>query len=231
MRPTPERDANQSAQSGAGDPEPTVSAAPGSPGAGPRPHQQTRSGHGRGGWRSLVISMAILLGVVLLWVALLPRPSGTPRPTVDVAASAAHVSASTGTALYVPVMPSPWRATSVRVTDTAAVAGWHAGYTKDDDDRAYVAVEETSATGQASDEAWLSGIVKTATERETRTIGAQTWRVFSDGGDPERRSLVGRLGGTLVVVTGLADLDVLVAAAESLQVVPTSATAPGSIGT
>ncbi|MDO5711597.1 MAG: DUF4245 domain-containing protein [Micrococcales bacterium] len=184
--------------------------------------------HGRGGWRSLVISMGVLLAIVALWIALLPRPSATPRPAVDVAASAAYVSASSGTTLYVPSLPAQWRATSVRATDTASVPGWHAGYTQTDDDRAYVAVEETKATGGPSDEVWIAAVMKTAPQRETRTIGGRSWRLFSDGGDPERRSLVARLGSTLVVVTGLADLDVLAGAAESLRPVPPGPGATGS---
>lgn len=203
MEPTPSRDAQR-----------------------PRPAGR----HGRGGWRSLVISMLILLGIVALWIALLPRPTGTTRPAVDVGSSARYNAAGVGTTLFVPTLPAPWRPTSVRTTDTASVRGWHAGYTHDGDDRAYVAVEETAATGTGSDEAWIQGIVKTATERETRTIGGRSWALYSDGGDPERRSLVGRIDGTLVVVTGLSDLDVLVAATESLRPVPPSAdpTAPSA---
>lgn len=179
--------------------------------------------HGRGGWRSLVISMAILLAIVAFWVALLPRPAGSPRPSVDVAASARYVAAGSGTTLHLPVLPAPWRPTSVRTTQTASIDGWHAGFTHDGDDRAYVAVEETAATGSASDDGWIRAVVKEATERETRTIAGRSWKLYSDGGDPERRSLVARVDDTIVVVIGLADLDVLEAAAASLQPVPPTA--------
>lgn len=192
--------------------------------AAPRPAGR----HGRGGWRSLVISMLILLGIVALWIALLPRPAGTARPAVDVGSSARYAAAGSGTTLFVPTLPAPWRPTSVRTTDTASVRGWHAGYTHDGDDRAYVAVEETAATGTGSDAAWTRGIVKAATERETRIVDGRPWALYSDGGDPERRSLVGRIDGTLVVVTGLADLDVLLAAAQSLRAVPPDAAASTS---
>ena len=37
--------------------------------------------------------MAILLGIVALWIALLPRPAGTARPAVDVGSSARYVAA------------------------------------------------------------------------------------------------------------------------------------------
>lgn len=206
---------------------PGPGSAPGRPAGAPPAGRPSR--HGRGGWRSLVISMAILLGIVALWIALLPRPAGTARPAVDVGSSARYVAAETGTTLYVPSLPAPWRPTSVRTTDTASVPGWHAGYTHEGDDRAYVAVEETAATGADSDDAWTRAILKTATEREARTVGGRTWALYSDGGDPERRSLVGRIEGTLVVVTGLADLEVLEAAAGSLQSVePTASSAPPS---
>ncbi len=106
---------------------------------------------------------------------------------------------------------------------------WEATCAVYGDDRAYVAVEETAATGADSDDAWTRAILKTATEREARTVGGRTWALYSDGGDPERRSLVGRIEGTLVVVTGLADLEVLEAAAGSLQSVePTASSAPPS---
>ncbi len=224
MRTTPDRDADPAAESGETDGRRFQS--PGGAVTGPPPRRPARSTHGRGNWRSLVISMAILLGVVALWLALLPRPAGTPRPTVDVAASATHVSPQLGVTLYVPVLPEPWRATSVRVTDTAGTRGWHAGFTQDGDERAYLAVEETAATGTTGDN-WVAGIVKSATERETLTIDGRSWRLFSDGGDPERRSLVGRVDNTLVVVTGLADLDVLTAAAQSLTAVPTATAGTG----
>ena len=80
-----------------------------------------------------------------------------------------------GTTLYLPVLPAPWRPTSVRTTQTASIDGWHAGFTHDGDDRAYVAVEETAATGSASDDGWIRAVVKEATERETRTIALVGW--------------------------------------------------------
>ena len=47
------------------------------------PARPARRAHGGGNWRSLVLSMLVVLAVVLAWLSLMPRPARIERPTVD----------------------------------------------------------------------------------------------------------------------------------------------------
>ena len=173
--------------------------------------------------------MAILLGIVALWIALLPRPAGTPRPSVDVTASARYVAAGSGTTLYVPVLPAPWRPTSVRTTEDAGLPGWHAGWTQSDDETAYIGVEQAPARDATTDQQWTNAQIPSARQSDTTQIGGREWRVYTTAEEPVRTSLVGTVDGTLVVVTGLTDLDTLSAVAASLRPYqPGSAPSPTS---
>ncbi len=188
-----------------------------SPGPSAAPRPPARRARGGGNWRSLVLSMAIVLAVVVGWLSLMPRPARIDRPTVDVTASAAYVLDSTGTAVLLPTLDAPWRPTSVRQTDTAALPGWHAGWTRPDDDTGYIGLEQARSRDETSDAAWTREQVGAARPTGSVEVGGRAWRTFATDADPVRTSLVGTVDGMLVVVTGLADQQTLAAVASSLR--------------
>lgn len=183
---------------------------------------------GRGNWRSLILSLAVVLAVVSVWVALLPRPARIERPAVDVTASADYVLSTTGMRVLLPTLADPWRPTSVRTTNEAGLPGWHAGWTQAEEDTAYVGVEQAASRDRASDAAWINAQVKGAHETGVVDISGRSWRLFQTDSDPVRTSLVGTVDGLIVIVTGLVDAPTLTQVAASLRPYQAASPAPSA---
>lgn len=169
--------------------------------------------------------MLVVVGLVVGWLALMPRPARVERPTVDVTASADYLLSRTGTRVLLPTVPAPWRPTSVRETDTAGMPGWHAGWTRTEDETGYIGVEQAASRERSADDRWLAAQVF-GNETGSTDIGGRRWRVYSADGDPVRTSLAADVDGMLVVVTGLADQQTLTQVAASLR--PYQPTTPGA---
>ncbi|GAB96082.1 hypothetical protein BJY21_003574 [Kineosphaera limosa] len=189
----------------------------GQPPAATRPGPPPRRAHGRGNWRSLVLSMVVVLAVVTVWLALLPRPSRIDRPAVDVVASAQYVSSQTGLTLFVPQVPAPWRPTSVRQTSEQGLTGWHAGWTHGQDESAYLGTEQAGAKDEQTDQAWIAARTQHGAAGQPVDIAGRQWASYATSGDPVRTSYVATIDGTIVVVTGLTDSEALQQAAASLR--------------
>lgn len=160
--------------------------------------------------------MLVVAALVVGWLALMPRPGRIDRPTVDVTASADYLLASTGTRVLLPTIGAPWRPTSVRQTERAGLPGWHAGWTRPEDETAYIGLEQAASRDQGADDKWLAAAVS-GRETGTTAIAGREWSVHTTDGDPVRTSLAANVEGMLVVVTGLADQQTLTQVAASLR--------------
>ena len=179
----------------------------------------TRRAHGAGNWRSLVISVLVILGFVALWLALVPRPAAVERPSVDVTSAARVVAREVDWPVVVPSLGAAWKPTSVswRPSEQGPKT-WHIGYHLAADEEVYVAVEQTRSTGDtATDDAWIAGSTARGTAQGGVDIAGTTWQRFLRGGDVPRRSLLRRDGPVLIVVTGVAGEDQLRAVASALR--------------
>lgn len=181
-----------------------------------------RRRRGGGNWRSLVLSMVVVLAVVALWLSLMPRPARIDRPAVDVTAAAQYVQGETSMRLFLPTVPEPWRPTSVRQTNEEGLPGWHAGWTRGDKDTGYLGVEQASARDEKTDAAWVARQTQHGDEGDPVDLGGRQWTTYATTDSPTRTSYVTRIDDTIVVVTGLADPETLTQVAESLQPVPAS---------
>ena len=195
--------------------------------SGARSRRQPRMGtekppkHGAGGWRSLVISMLVILGGVLLWQALTPNVSRVERQAVDVSASARAVHDDTTWPILVADLGPQWKPTSVRFDDRAGLRTWEVGYTRTDDETVFVSVAQTGqfAAGRAPAE-WVREFTRSGGADGTAPVGAREWAAFTsmETNNP-RHSLVAPDGSgpMLVIVSGLGDKSNLTTVASSLK--------------
>lgn len=127
-----------------------------------------------GSAKNLVLSLAAVVGMVLVLILLVPRVNSVSGPPVDVHAAAVDVKASTGWPIVEAVgLPEGWTTTSARfVRTTGGFSTWHAGYQTPSG--TYVAVEQTKdPTPQ-----WLEAQINRAPKTGTLEAGGRTWTKF-----------------------------------------------------
>ncbi|WP_168582078.1 DUF4245 domain-containing protein [Gephyromycinifex aptenodytis] len=172
-----------------------------------------------GTWRSLVISMLVMLGFVWLWLALSPRASHLEQREVDVMSVARQVNREAGLKVSVPQLQAPWTATSARYARSAeGLMTWYAGYHVTGDDSVFVGLRQTASDADPrAKDSWLAEATRDGREMGTVDIGGRTWTRHETGGEPVRRSLVSEEGGLLTVVEGLGPQERLTEFAGSLR--------------
>lgn len=169
----------------------------------------------------MVISMLVILGAVLVWVAMVPRVHEISQPAVEVTPVARQVRQETGWAISQPQLPAGWKATNVRFDSAAdGVRTWHAGYLSPEGH--YVSIDQTAVAGATV--GWIAD--RTADGRAEGTVSAagRTWLKVSSR-DIEQRSLVSRGSAApdlTTVLSGTAPYAQLVQFAEALRPVPAS---------
>jgi len=158
-------------------------------------------------------AMAVCAGLVALIWLLIAGVGRQPPPRVDVAEQAVRLRAIAPYQTYVPRRPpAGWRATSSRITGTRTKGPvvWHLGYLTTRDE--YVALEESDENPAT--------LVPRMTNRD-KPIGLQqvagaTWARYYRP-DKKQNSLVRRLSGVTLIVTGTASYDELATLATSLR--------------
>lgn len=176
--------------------------------------------HGAGGWRSLVISMLVILAGVLLWQALTPSVSRVERAPVDVGVSARAVHDETNWPILVADLGPEWKATSVRFDDRAGARTWEVGYTRTDDETVFVNVAQTGQYGPAeAPTEWVREFTRSGGADGEVAVGQHRWPAFTAMENNPRHSLVAPAGATplAVVVSGLGDRANLVTVAGALE--------------
>jgi hypothetical protein len=167
----------------------------------------------------MVISMVVILGAVMAWVAMVPRVSEVSQPAIDVTSVASQVRKQTGWAISQPQLPPGWKATNVRFTPDAGEAGtWHAGYLSPDGQ--YVSIDQTLVTG--ANQSWVLAVTSNGQAEGTMSAAGTTWRKLSSR-DTVQRSLLSNATGArplTTVLSGTAPYAQLAEFAESLRPVP-----------
>lgn len=184
----------------------------------PAPHQPP-SRRGFGNLRSMVISMVVIMGAVLAWVAMVPRVREISQPAVDVTSVAQQVRGETGWAISQPALAAGWKATNARFeTAPDGVRTWHAGYLSPDGQ--YISIDQTLVTGATED--WISARTSNGQAQGAMSAAGTTWRKLSSP-DIVQRSLVSkgfRAGDLTTVLSGTASYSQLAHFAETLKPVP-----------
>jgi hypothetical protein len=146
----------------------------------------------------MVISMAVIVGIVVVLLLLVPRPNQIPERSLDVPAAASGARSELGFAPADPSLPNGWTATVADVQhDTDDLPTWHLTYTTPSGH--YAGVQQAkNATA-----AWESRQVTDGREQGTETIGSHSWIIRSRT-DRGVTSLVLRGPVITTVVTGTA---------------------------
>jgi hypothetical protein len=169
----------------------------------------------RAPWTSMVLSLAVVLGIAAVIVLLVPRVNGVTQPPVDVAMGARVAAEQVEFTPSVPSgLPAGWRATSVRTTrSTADVITWHAGYQTPGGQ--YAALEQ----GQDAPTAWVAQQTNHGEADGTQDVAGRAWQRYA-GGRAVQNSLVRTDGAVTTIVTGTASFDELAVLAASLTPTP-----------
>jgi hypothetical protein len=161
--------------------------------------------------RDMVLSMAVIVGLVLAFLLLVPRPNQIPARTLDVAAAAQRSASDLGFRPSVPSgLPAGWTARAADVQRaTDQLATWHLSYTTPSG--GWAGVQQTAKATKD----WEARQVTNGKEQGSRQLGRHSWIIRSR---PDRGiiSLVLRQPPITTVVTGTAtpaELDQFAAAA------------------
>ena len=196
-----------------------------SPSAAPASEEQPtppRSRYTMGTYGNMVRSLVVVLGMLAVLVAVVPRVQSIQQPPVDAAAVAADAARQSGLPFELPVgLPEGWSPTNARyAASTDGLATWQAGWSTPKD--GYVAIRQTKDASPA----WLEAATRGGKQSGTRQLAGRTWTVFYDPA-AKRTSLVDVPSGAstatsmATVVTAVADDDEIAAFTTALKPAPT----------
>jgi hypothetical protein len=148
--------------------------------------------------RDMLLSMAVIVGLVLALLLLVPRPNKIPERTLDVAAAAGAARAELGFSPADPALPEGWTARAADVQrGTDQLPTWHLSYTTPSGH--YAGIQQTAKATPA----WEARQVTDGAEQGTRLIAGREWIIRSRL-DRGVTSLVLRQPPITTVVTGTA---------------------------
>ncbi len=151
--------------------------------------------------KDMLISMAVIVGIVLVLLLLVPRPNEIPTRAINPQAAATGSAAQLGFTPAVPVLTPDWtvRAAGLQLKTTDDTTAWQLTYTTPSG--TYAGVQQAENPTKA----WESRQVTDGKEDGTETIGGLEWVVRSRL-DRGTTSLVHRGDdGITTVVTGTAN--------------------------
>jgi uncharacterized protein DUF4245 len=176
---------------------------------------QRRQQRRNASWQSMVLSLAVVVGIVLVLLMLVPRVNSVTQPPLDVGLGVRAASTQLDFPPSAPTgLPPEWRATSVRTArSTAGVLMWHVGYQTPT--QQYAAVQQ----GQNAPAEWVRAQTNRAPVVGTQSVAGARWTRYARV-DKLQNSLVLRHGSVTTVVTGTAGFDELAQLAASLRPAP-----------
>ena len=183
--------------------------------------QTSTSRYSLGSVPNMLRSLAVVLGIVVVIIFMVPRVSSVSRPPVDVHSSAVDVAGSTGWPILEPRgLPTGWTPTAVRfVRSTDGLQTWHVGFESPNGD--YVALEQTrNATS-----GWLGAETNHAPVVGTTTVAGRTWTKYQRDIKVQNSLVAGPTGTDQLttIVTGTGSFDELAYFAEHLAPVAAAA--------
>jgi hypothetical protein len=133
----------------------------------------------------MVRSLLVILGMVAVLVAVVPRTQSIKQPPVDAVSVVADAVRQSGLPFETPVgLPDGWSATNARyAASTDGLPTWQAGWSTPSG--GYVAIRQTKNASPA----WLQAATSGGTQTGTTELVGRTWTRFYDAAN-KRTSLV-----------------------------------------
>ncbi|MFB9375634.1 DUF4245 domain-containing protein [Kineococcus gynurae] len=162
----------------------------------PRAEQGVPRRRGGGSVSSMIISMALIIGAVLVIVLLVPRPNTIEQPAVDVANAAEGATSRLDFVPPVPVGLDGWTPTAAVVNrSTNDVVTWHVNYRTDSGEYLALDVARGATAG------WERALSAGGGPDGEQQIDGQTWERLYQA-DRGRSTLVREADGLTVLVSG-----------------------------
>jgi hypothetical protein len=200
-------------------PLPPPSVPSGASPAGPAVEQPSpRSRYSMGSYGNMIRSLVVILGMVGVLVAIVPRIQTVQQPPVDAASVVVDAARQSGLPFEAPVgLPEGWSATNARyATSTDGLPTWQAGWSTPTG--GYVAIRQTATASPA----WLQAATNGGTQTGTTQLAGRTWTRYYNT-DAKRTSLVWVPSGAeaatslATVITAIADDDQVATFTTALQ--------------
>lgn len=171
----------------------------------------------------MIRSLLVILGMVAVLVAIVPRTTGITQPPVDAAAVVADAATQSGLPFSAPVgLPSGWTPTNARyAAGTDGLPTWQGGWTTPKG--GYVAIRQT----QTSSPAWLQAATGEGKPTGQVQVGGRTWARYQATSPQPRTSLVdlpsgaAATTGLTTVITATASDDEVTTFVTALKPAPT----------
>lgn len=144
-----------------------------------------RSRYAMGTYGNMIRSLLVVLGMVAVLVAVVPRVERIQQPPVDAASVVSDAVRQSGLPFEAPVgLPDGWSPTNARyAASTDGLPTWQAGWSTPEG--GYLAIRQTKEASPA----WLQAATNSGKETGTRQLAGRTWTVFYDSTN-KRTSLV-----------------------------------------
>ncbi|GAA1205838.1 DUF4245 domain-containing protein [Rhodoglobus aureus] len=154
---------------------------------------------------NLVIATVASLGIVLLLVLVVVRPTDDKPVTADYQTIAADAQTDASEPLLAPTLPPDWYANSARLGTSSSVQTWYIGFvTPPSPSAQFVALEQ----GIEANETWLSIATDGAPATDATTIEGIDWKIYdrrsSSGTGNYAYSMSAQIAGSTVVLHGTA---------------------------
>ncbi|MDH6180345.1 hypothetical protein M2152_000527 [Microbacteriaceae bacterium SG_E_30_P1] len=151
---------------------------------------------------NLVVATVASLGIVLLLVIVVVRPTPEAAPPIDVSSVASSAESTAGTSLLDPDLPEGWSANAARFGTVDQVPTWYVGYVTPGVQ--FIAVNQ----GIDANATWLAAVVDDVEASGSATIDGVAWTLYDNRGadDPGNHAFAmsAELGTSTIVLHGTA---------------------------
>lgn len=173
------------------------------------------SRYSMGSSANMARSLVVILGLVAILIAIVPRISSVDQPAVDAASVAGYaVTASKGLAFEAPVgLPAGWKATNARYEpSTDGILTWQGGWTTPSSD-GYVSIRQAEKVSAK----WITVATDGGEVQGAVEAGGRTWEKRYSAQHRQTSLVDEQPGGLTTVIIATASTDELLTFTSALK--------------